>query len=156
MSDPTRLTRASEKLLNDFDRWPDAIDHSELSARLWLIEREAAALSTPSLDDLRAKVDAITYAPGANNHEWRRGVQFAKDRVLRLIEAEAAALSTTPASLDAERLARAYLNVTRSRPEFAMLPDLDDVPAAMRAESIADAAEVAAEYDRLAREYAKP
>lgn len=46
------LTQASERLLRDFDNAPDAINYSELSARLWLIEREArrAALASETTD----------------------------------------------------------------------------------------------------------
>jgi hypothetical protein len=46
--DPEGLTEASERLIRDWDQHPDAIDANELSARLWLIEKEArrAALAT--------------------------------------------------------------------------------------------------------------
>jgi hypothetical protein len=62
------LTQASERLLRDFDQTPSAIDYSELSARLWLIEREARRDREP--DALLADLEAFA---GLLEAEWYNG-----------------------------------------------------------------------------------
>lgn len=53
------LTAASEKLVNDWERYPDAIDASELSARLWFIEREVYRSATSAPLDIEALTEAL-------------------------------------------------------------------------------------------------
>jgi hypothetical protein len=79
MSAEDRLSAASEKLLADFDRTPDAIDHDELAARLWLIEQQARAALRALPSEQTAGGDGLREARDRMVDEVREGTRTLAD-----------------------------------------------------------------------------